>query len=80
MSLWSSVLASSGTEQDNSIIPDGWLLLSTAIRMAQSLQLDQAAAEVYLLIQQNKVGSEEYETSLEKARVVTDPSIETIHY
>lgn len=69
MSLWSSVLTPNMSENDGSAIPDGWLLLSTAIHMAQSLRLDRASDEVYTLIRQKRETTPEYEVALEKARV-----------
>lgn len=66
MSLWSSVLTCGDQRSGTSIVPDGWLLLGTAIRMAQALRLDRSAAEVEILASQGKSS----ELSEESAKVV----------
>jgi hypothetical protein len=71
MSLWSSVLTSVPHNEGNTIVPDGWLLLATAVRMAQALRLHHAAAEAQDLYSQGKSEDPQYETALEKAKVVS---------
>jgi hypothetical protein len=78
MSLWSSVLLSNNPEQDSFSPPDGWLLLSMAIHMAQSLRLDRSIGEVTSLIQQGKGGSQSYDMEMEKARVVNYSALRII--
>jgi hypothetical protein len=78
VSLWSSVLLSNNPGQDAFYSPDGWLLLSMAISMAQSMQLDQAISEVTSLIQNGKKGSQSFETALEKATVVNHPTLRNV--
>jgi hypothetical protein len=75
MSLWSSVLLSNNPGQDSFAPPDGWLLLSMAIHMAQSLRLDRSISRVTSLIQQGKEGSQNYDIEVEKARVVNHPAL-----
>lgn len=64
------MLVSDTPDKTYTTIPDGWLLLSMAVRMAQSLRLDKASDEVYSRIHRNEEQSSEYEIALEKARVV----------
>ena len=71
MSLWSSVLTSLPHNEGSTIVPDGWLLLATAIRMAQALRLHHAAAEAQDLYSQGQLESPQYEAALEKAKVVS---------
>ena len=73
MSLWTSVFLSNNPGQDTFAPPDGWLLLSMAIHMAQSLRLDRSISGVTSLIRQGKEGSQSYHREIEQARVVNHP-------
>ncbi|KAG8860199.1 hypothetical protein FRB91_004592 [Serendipita sp. 411] len=69
ISLWSSVLASRDPVNGHQDVPDGWLLLSIAVRMAQTLRLDHDTEDVLLLLRNGKPGERDYEDALERKRV-----------
>jgi hypothetical protein len=67
---WPSVVSNTTGGDDAAPMPDGWLLLAAAVRIAQAMQLDRSPARVSTLRAQGHEDHPDYELALEHARVV----------
>lgn len=70
LSTWPSIVSNTTGGDDASPVPDGWLLLAAAVRIAQAMQLDRSPARLSMLRAQGHEDNQDYELALEHTRIV----------
>ena len=73
LSTWPSIVSNTTSGDDTAPVPDGWLLLAAAVRIAQAMQLDRSPARVSALRAQGHEDHPDCELALEHARIVRNP-------